>query len=198
MYEIPTKITVQDTQYHIRNDGDYRVILECFVALNDGELSENERVFACMVIFSDDIDFDDIFAFNQEHLEAFISEMFNFINCGETNGVGAKTKHKVIDWEQDQQMICAGINKVAGTEVRALPYLHWWTFMGYFCSIGESTLSTVVSIRDKILKGKKLEKYEREFRQENPQYFTWDSRTLQEKEDDELLKQLWDFGEQGD
>ena len=77
---------------------------------------------------------------------------------------------------------------------RALTYLHWWTFMGYFCSIGESTLSTVVSIRDKILKGKKLEKYETEFRRDNPQYFKWDSRTLQEKEDDELLKQLWDFG----
>lgn len=195
MYEIPTRITVQDTQYHIRNDGDYRVVLECFVALNDTELTENERIFSCMAIFSDDIDFDDILAFDNEHLNAFVSEMFNFINCGEPNGVGAKTKRKVIDWEQDQQMICAGVNKVAGTEVRALEYLHWWTFMGYFCSIGESILSTVVGIRDKILKGKKLEKYEQEFRRDNPQYFTWDTRTLQEKEDDELLKQLWDFGE---
>lgn len=194
MYEIPTSITVQDTKYHIRNDGDYRVILECFVALNDVELSETERIFACMVIFCDEIDIDDIFTFDEEHLNEFVTKMFAFFNCGEPDGVGANAKRKVIDWEQDQQMICAGINKVAGTEVRALTYLHWWTFMGYFCSIGESTLSTVVSIRDKILKGKKLEKYETEFRRDNPQYFKWDSRTLQEKEDDELLKQLWDFG----
>lgn len=193
MYEIPTTITVQDTTYHIRNDGDYRVILECFVALNDVELSEVERIFACMVIFCDEIDIDDIFTFDEEYLNEFVTKMFAFFNCGEPDGVGANVKRKVIDWEQDQQIICAGINKVAGTEVRALTYLHWWTFMGYFCSIGESTLSTVVSIRDKILKGKKLEKYEKEFRQDNPQYFNWDHRTLQEKEDDELLKQLWNF-----
>lgn len=194
MYEIPTSITVQGNKYHIRNDGDYRVVLECFVALNDVELSDNERIFSCMAIFSDDIDIDDIFAFNHDELNDFVEEMFKFINCGEPDGVGANTKRKVIDWEQDQQMICAGVNKIAGTEVRALAYLHWWTFMGYFCSIGESTLSTVVSIRDKILKGKKLEKYESEFRRDNPQYFTWDSRTLQEKEDDEWLQKIWDFG----
>jgi hypothetical protein len=63
--------------------------------------------------------------------------------------------------------------------------------MAYFNAVGESALATVVGIRDKIAKGKKLEKYERQFRQDNPQYFTWDMRTLKQKEDDELLNQLW-------
>lgn len=66
--------------------------------------------------------------------------------------------------------------------------------MGYFNAVGESALSTVVSIRSKIAKGKKLEKYEQEFRKENPQYFTWDMRTLKQKEEDELLNQLWNKG----
>jgi hypothetical protein len=63
--------------------------------------------------------------------------------------------------------------------------------MGYFSAIGESPLSTVVGIRSKIAKGKKLEKYEQEFRHDNPQYFVWDSRTLQQREEDALLNELW-------
>ena len=191
MYEIPTTLTVNETQYHIRHDGDYRIVLDCFAALNDAELTETERVVAALSIFYDELTVEEIFTFDTDILNEFIGKMFEFFNCGEPEGIAAKTQRKVIDWEQDQQMICSGINKVAGTEVRALEYLHWWTFMGYFCAIGESTLSTVVSIRDKILKGKKLEKYEQEFRRDNPNYFVWDSRTIQEKEDDELIKQLW-------
>ena len=63
--------------------------------------------------------------------------------------------------------------------------------MGYFNAIGESALATVVGIRSKKKKKKKLEKYEMQFRRDNPQYFTWDMRTLKQKEDDELLNQLW-------
>lgn len=191
MYEIPTTLTVNETQYHIRHDGDYRIVLDCFAALNDAELTETERVVAALSIFYDELTVEEIFTFDTDILNEFIGKMFEFFNCGEPDGIAAKTQRKVIDWEQDQQMICSGINKVAGTEVRALEYLHWWTFMGYFCAIGESTLSTVVSIRDKTLKGKKLEKYEQEFKRDNPNYFIWDSRTIQEKEDDELIKQLW-------
>ena len=58
-------------------------------------------------------------------------------------------------------------------------------------SIGESTLSTVVGIRLKIVKGKPLAKYEKEFRRNNPEYFNWDSTSMAKKEDDELLKSLW-------
>ena len=63
--------------------------------------------------------------------------------------------------------------------------------MGYFNAVGESSLATVVGIRNKIAKGKKLEKYELAFKTDNPQYFNWDMRTLKQKEEDELLNQLW-------
>ena len=195
MYALPTTITVDNTEYHIRNNGDYRVVLECFVALNDVELTETERTIAAILIFCDDLDLESLFQLTNDQVIEMTNQMYNFFNCGDSEGIAANTEHKVIDWEKDQQMICAGVNKVAGTEVRALEYLHWWTFMGYFCNIGESILSTVVSIREKIVKGKKLEKYEQEFRRNNPQYFVWDARTLQQKEDDELIKQIWDFGD---
>ena len=56
---------------------------------------------------------------------------------------------------------------MAGLEVRSLPFLHWWTFMGYFGAIGEGQLSTLVAIREKLRKGKKLESWEQDFYRQN-------------------------------
>ena len=48
-----------------------------------------------------------------------------------------------------------------------MEFLHWWTFMAYFHAIGEGQLSTLVSIRDKLRRGKKLEKWEQEYYRKN-------------------------------
>jgi hypothetical protein len=74
---------------------------------------------------------------------------------------------KVMDWEQDEQLIFSAVNKVAGCETRSKDYMHWWTFLGYFNEIGESLLSSVINIRSKRNRGKKLEKYEQEFYRDN-------------------------------
>ena len=68
-----------------------------------------------------------------------------------------------MDWEQDERILFPAINSAAGKEVRALDYLHWWTFMGYFMEIRESTYAQVLQLRQKRAKGKKLEKWELEF-----------------------------------
>lgn len=191
MYELPITITVNENVYSIRNKGDYRMVLDVFTVLNDVELSEQERILTSLIIFY--TEFDDVkrlFACSEEELTALTEEMFNFFNCGQTSP-GANTNVKLIDWDNDEQLISSAINNVANKEIRSVEYCHWWTFMGYYCAIGESPLSTVVGIRSKIVKGKKLEKYEQEFRRDNPQYFNWDRRTLQEKEDDALLQELW-------
>ena len=191
MYELPTTVIVDDTTYTIREKGDYRMVLDCFQVLNDIELSEKERILACLIIFYEDFnEVESVLDLDEETLKSLIDNAFLFFNCGQKHAAG-ETNYKTIDWEQDAQLISSAVNKVAGKEVRAEQYIHWWTFMGYFNAVGESALSTVVGIRDKIVKGKKLEKYERQFRQDNPQYFNWDRRTLKQKEDDELLNQLW-------
>lgn len=191
MYELPTTVTVNDTVYTIRDKGDFRMVLDCFSVLNDVELDERERVLACLIIFYEDFnEVEQALDLTEEELTALIEKAFLFFNCGQKHTSG-ETNYKTIDWEQDSQLISSAVNKVAGKEIRAEQYLHWWTFMGYFNAVGESALSTVVGIRDKIVKGKKLEKYEQQFRQDNPQYFDWDRRTLRQKEDDELLNQIW-------
>ena len=40
--------------------------------------------------------------------------------------------------------------------------MHWWTFCGLFDEIGEGMFASVVNIRNKKAKHKKLEKYEQE------------------------------------
>ena len=191
MYELPTTVTVNEKVYTIQNQGDYRMVLDCFKVLNDVELSENERILACLLIFYEDFnEVEDVLSLEDDVLSSLIDNAFLFFNCGSRHSQ-SETNYKTIDWETDAQLISSAVNTVAGKEIRAEQYLHWWTFMGYFNAVGESALSTVVGIRSKIAKGKKLEKYEQEFRQSNPQYFVWDSRTLKQKEDDELLNQLW-------
>jgi len=86
------------------------------------------------------------------------------------------------------------VNKVANTEIRLEPYIHWWTFMGYYTAIGNCSLSMIVEIRDKIARGKKLEKHEREFRNNNPQYFIWNNRTVEEEEAEKLVREIWNNG----
>lgn len=193
MYEIPTKIFIEGEEFPIRNNGDYRMVLDCFKALQDAELNPKERVFCSLLIFYEDINsIADINKFPD--LETAIKEMYNFFNCGKDQSVGKHMKHRLIDWDKDSQMICSAINKVANKEVRAEPYIHWWTFMGYYSAVGESLLSTVLSIRDKLSRGKKLEKYEREFKNENPEYFVWNARTTDDEEADRLFNELWNNG----
>ena len=76
-------------------------------------------------------------------------------------------------------------------EVRACEYLHFWTFMGYFNEIGKGTFATVVSIRDKQRRHKKLEKEEREFIRDNPDIVKLKRKYTQEEKDE--LKMLDDL-----
>lgn len=74
---------------------------------------------------------------------------------------------KTLDWKQDESIIFPALNKVAGYEIRNAEYLHWWSFLGLFNEVGEGLFSTVMQIRHKKAKGKKLEKYEQEFYRNN-------------------------------
>lgn len=191
MYGLPTSVTVRDREFHITNDGDFRMVLDCFCALNDAELSEDLRVLASLLIFYNEFEELADLPQDEEILKELCKAMYRFFNCGQDEAPGAVTNEPVIDWEQDSTIVCAAINNVAHQEVRALPYLHWWTFMGYYMSVGESVLSTVVSIRSKVQKHKKLEKWEQEFRKDNPQYFIRKTTTVSQKDANDLLAQMW-------
>lgn len=188
MYTLPISIEMGGVEYNIRNKGDYRMVLDIFSILNDEELTKKERVLGALMIFYEDIeDLEDLNIFPD--IDLAIKEMFNFFNAGIPDS--NKNNPKLLDWDGDSGIIIPAINNVAQKEVRALEYLHWWTFMGYYMSVGESTFSTVVAIRDKVVRGKKLEKWERDYKRDNPQYFNWKSKTIEEIDDENWLKSVW-------
>lgn len=192
-YELPISITIGGNSYPIRRKGDYRIILDCFIALNDSELSELERVYSSLIIFYDGFNSPEELseAFGDNMSEA-IEAMYTFFNCGEDEPTGTKVNFNVFDWDTDSQLVCSAVNDVAHTEIRLLDYLHWWTFYSYYMAIsGECLFSTVVSLRTKIAKGEKKEKWENKFIEDNPKYFNRDYRTADKQALDEYVKSLW-------
>lgn len=179
IYELPTAIECGGQELPIRNRGDWRMAIDVLIALGDPELTGQERMAAAMTIFYE-TPLDEI-----ADLNTASAQMCEWLSAGQN---APSRGRKLMDWETDGLLIISGVNGVLGREVRAEPYLHWWTFFAAYMGIGESALATVVSIRDKIAKGKKLEKYEREFKRDNPQYFGMDKK--QSKADYEELLEL--------
>lgn len=160
--QLPKQLNVNGIDRAIRSD--FRVALLIFQAFNDPELSEREKSWVML-----DCLYEDFNSIPPEDYQAAHDQAVWFLDGGVDFGENSKYQQskKVLDWEQDERMIFSAVNKVAGTETRATEYLHWWTFLGYFNEIGEGLLSTVINIRQKKIKGKKLEKYEQEFYREN-------------------------------
>lgn len=157
---LPTEININGVNRAIRSD--FRVALLIFQAYNDPELQQYEKTRVMLECLYED-------AIPIEDLEEAISQALWFLDGGTSAEEGAnhQSTKKVMDWEQDQQIIFSAVNKVAGYETRLSEYIHWWTFLGYFNEIGEGLFSTVINIRNKLNKGKKLDKVEREFYKEN-------------------------------
>lgn len=175
---LPSSALIDGREYAI--NADFRDILEVIEIMQDRDKHERIRVLVALSLFYDDFE-----QIAPEHYQEALEWMLDFIACGEKDD-GAP-QPKVIDWEQDRLIIVAEVNKVAGAEVRALLFLHWWTFVAYFNGIGEGQLSFIVSIREKLRKGKKLEPHEREFYNKNRTRVDFKQKFT--KAEEELLSQ---------
>lgn len=180
IWDLPTSIEIRGTEYTIRSD--YRDILEICIALDDPELSEAEQALVAIGIFYPDID-----DMPQEHIEEAIKKCFEFISGGSYYGSGQKSP-KLVDWEKDFRIIVAPVNRVMGKEIRALEYLHWWTFLSAYNEIGgDCTFAQVVSIRDKQARHKTLDKQEKEWLRRNRELVEIKRKYTEAEE--ELIKQ---------
>ena len=89
--------------------------------------------------------------------------------------------------------VLPAVSKTIGVlDVRTLPYLHWWSFLGAFGEIGDGLFSEIVHLRHKLGKGEKLSKSEKEFVRKNDELIRL--RTAEEKaeieETEKFLEQL--------
>lgn len=176
---LPQTLNINGRAYKIRSD--YRDILQIIAAFGDKELSDEEKAYVCLkrlFIAMESIPKSDY----QDAYEAAIT----FIECHISD---RKPSPKVVNWEKDEQLIFPAINKVAGIEVRAVPYMHWWTFLGYFQSIDrEDIWGFILTIRQKRAKGKKLEKHEKDFLNANRDICEVEFREEKATTEDSLAK----------
>lgn len=159
MYELPKRLEVCGVNYEIRSD--YRAVLDICAALSDAELSGEEKAFVALSIMYSDFE-----EMPPEHYAEAIKRCFWFINCGAEDDPTRKAP-KLMDWEQDFQYIVAPVNRVICTEIRAVEYLHWWSFISAYYEIGDCVFAQIVRIREKLAKGKPLDKGDREWYRNN-------------------------------
>lgn len=178
---LPKSLFVGGVERPIRSD--FRVALLILQAYQDVELTDYEKATVCVeCLYLDRIP--------MEQYEEALKRACWYIDGGNT--AHSRASVRVMDWEQDEALIFPAINRVAGKEVRAEEYLHWWTFLGYFMEIGESAFSTVVGIRNKLGRGKQLEKWERDYLREHGEQIKLRPRyTTEEREEIERLQSIF-------
>ena len=175
-WELPRSLNVGGRDWAIRSD--FRPALDILNHFSDPEYEADEKWWICLDILYED--FQDMP--RELWLEAQ-KQALNFIDMGMGEDTGPKPR--LMDWEQDAPIIIPSVNRVLGKEIRALPYLHWWTFMGAYMEIGESLFSQVVSFRKKRKQKKKLEKWEKEFYRENKALCDLKKKYTQEEQDEQ-------------
>ena len=183
MWDLPIAVEINGKSHPIRNKCDYRVVLDVICALNDNELAEEEKVKCALFIFYEDISAIDDF-------DTAIKEMFRIINGGEEQEENQEQRPQLMDWEHDFPQLAPPISRVLGYDVRTPDkYTHWYSFLGGYMEIGECTFSTIVSIRSKRAKGKKLDKWEEEYIREHRKMVELPRKLTAEEE--EFLNSDW-------
>lgn len=180
IYDLPTSVEVGGIVREIRTD--YRAALDMCVALSDPELSNDDKAYTLLGIFYPDWD-----QIHPKDYQEAINKCVWFLNGGSEE---EKTKKapKLMDWEQDFNLIVSPINRVIGREIREPTPLHWWTFLSAYYEIGDCVFSNVVRIRDAKARGKTLDKADQDWYKRNRDIVDFKNNYTQAEKD--LLAQF--------
>lgn len=179
MYELPKSLTACGSEYEIRSD--YRAVLDICAALSDNELDDQDKALVAL-----DIMYPAFAEMPPEHYQEAIQQCFWFINCGSEEDQ-TQPAPKLVDWGHDFKYIVAPINRVVGKEIRDIPYLHWWSFISAYYEIGDCTFAQIIRIRDRLARGKSLDKTDQEWYRRNRNLV--DLPTGYTKAEEDILKQ---------
>lgn len=183
MWDLPIAVEINGKNHRIRNKCDYRVVLDVICALNDNELTDEEKIKCALFIFYEDISAIDDF-------DTAIKEMFRIINGGEEQEENQEQKPQLMDWQHDFSQLAPPISRVLGYDVRTPDkFTHWYTWLGGYMEIGECFFQNIVGIREKLRSGKKLEKWEEKILKEHRKQVILPSKLTAEEE--EFLNSDW-------
>ena len=182
IFDLPTALEFGGRSWDIATD--YRDILCILTAFEDPDIPDEEKATICL--YNLYVDFEEI---PRDQLQAAFDAAIKFIDAG--NEGDDRPHPRTMDWTQDAALIFPAVNRAAGFEVRSVEYMHWWTFMGYFMEIKDTTYSMVLSLRQKKARGKKLEKNEQEFWSHNKSLCVLKHRETEEEiAERELLNKI--------
>jgi hypothetical protein len=186
-WDLPTFVKINGINHPIRNECDYRVVLDVISALNDEELTYEEKILCALFIFYED----NSKIQDAEETAIAVKEMFKIINCGEEEEQTQNNKPRLMDWEHDFKQIAPPVSRVLGYDIRTpSKYTHWYSFLGGYQEIGgDCIFATIVSIRNKRAKSQKLEKWELDFLRENRKMIDIPQKLTADEE--ELLNSDW-------
>ncbi len=162
-YGLPVTVEVAGVRVPIRTD--FRAVLDVLAAASDPLLDDGARAAVMLVIM-----FPGWRTLPRERVGDALLAARDFIDRGSVGRGGSGTV-RLFDWRADAGLIVPAVNRVAGFDVRAAEYLHWWTFLSYFFEIGDSLFGAVLRVRKKRAAGKKLDAAEAEFFRENREFF---------------------------
>lgn len=150
LWSLPSSALIGGVRYSHRTD--FRVMLKLLSCLADPSRPELLRWYIALELFYEE-------PIPREHVAEAMEYLSGFLRCGAKETPGPK----LFDWQHDAAVIIAEVNKAAGFEVREREHVHWWTFLSYFHAIGQGQLASLVALREKIARGRKLEPYERDY-----------------------------------
>ena len=179
-WNLPASLSIGGADYSIKTD--FRDVLKIISVITNPDYYPETKATVTLKYLINDFD-----SLPPEHYEEALETVYAFIDVGDKQDE-KKKKPTLMDWEQDAPLIIPAVNKVLGQEVRTAPYLHWWTFVGAYMNIEEGLFSSVISIRSKRAKGKKLDKHEQEFYRDNKRLI--DIRQKESEEDREAKNEL--------
>ncbi len=157
LFSLPDIVSINESVYKVRTD--FRVILEIFVMLDDPDLTDADKTEALFRMF---------YLERPPDAEAAIQAFVSFVDPRGSSKSKKSGTQQIISWESDFDLMVAPINHILGAECRAMPELHWHTFLAAYLEIPpDSVFARVLRIREKLRTGKKLEKYERTWYKKN-------------------------------
>lgn len=179
----PIYAEIDGKRYAIRNKGFWFDIYRCICALNDDELSDNDKWYCAFRIFfpchnelteeelkqyPEDV----LFGEDIDDFDSAIKYISWFIDCGESTNTDIP-KHTSpntgveISFFQDMDLLVNSLNNAKDRDIR-LTYEHWWTFVGD-CSSHQPTglYKSVLETRYKLQHNEKLDEFDRKFLADN-------------------------------
>ena len=152
---LPSSLEVGGEEKAIRTD--YRVALDCFLALTDAELDDYNKLMEVLeMLYIDDID-------PHDWKEAVEQAMWYLRGGIEDRG---KKNPQLVSWAQDFPYIASPISAVVGKDIRSVE-MHWWSFLSAYMAIGDCMFAQIVRIRDLKARGKRLDKLDKDFYRRN-------------------------------